>query len=106
MAMHEGHPVYFVVFFPEPEPDQTLADVLHALRRFVDDVAQRHPGRPPVLYGNCQAGWAVTLLAADCHGLVGPTVLNGSPLSYWAGASDVNPMRTYGSLLGGPGWRI
>ena len=22
IAMHEGHPVYFVVFFPEPEPEQ------------------------------------------------------------------------------------
>ena len=34
MAMHEGHPVYFVIFFPEPEPGQTLADVHFALRRF------------------------------------------------------------------------
>ncbi|MHB1111624.1 MAG: DUF3141 domain-containing protein [Acidovorax defluvii] len=101
MAMHEGHPVYFVIFFPEPAPGQTLADVLHALRRFVEDVAQRHPGKPPVLYGNCQAGWAVTLLAADCEGLTGPVVLNGSPLSYWAGESGVNPMRLSGGLLGG-----
>lgn len=101
MAMREGHPVYFVIFFPEPEPGQTLADVLHALRRFVEDVAQRHPGKPPVLHGNCQAGWAVTLLAADCEGLAGPVVLNGSPLSYWAGKSGVNPMRTSGGLLGG-----
>lgn len=101
MAMHEGHPVYFVIFFPQPAPGQTLADVLHALRRFVEDVAQRHPGKPPVLYGNCQAGWAVTLLAADCEGLTGPVVLNGSPLSYWAGESGVNPMRTSGGLLGG-----
>ena len=38
-----------------------------------------------MLYGNCQAGWATVLLAADCEGLVGPAVLNGSPLSYWAG---------------------
>ncbi len=53
------------------------------------------------LYGNCQAGWAVALLAAHCRGLTGPTVLNGSPLSYWAGASDVNPMRLAGGLLGG-----
>ncbi|MDP4032728.1 MAG: DUF3141 domain-containing protein, partial [Pseudorhodobacter sp.] len=53
MAMHEGHPVYFVVFFPEPMPGQTLADVLHALRRFVEEVAKLHPGKPPVLYGNC-----------------------------------------------------
>lgn len=101
MAMREGHPVYFVIFFPEPAPGQTLADVLHALRRFVENVAQRHPGKPPVLYGNCQAGWAVTLLSADCEGLVGPAVLNGSPLSYWAGESGINPMRTSGGLLGG-----
>lgn len=101
MAMHEGHPVYFVIFFPQPAPGQTLADVLHALRRFVEDVAHRHPGKPPVLYGNCQAGWAVTLLAADCEGLTGPVVLNGSPLSYWAGESGANPMRVSGGLLGG-----
>lgn len=101
MAMHEGYPVYFVSFFPEPCVGQTLADVLHALRRFVEDVVKRHPGKPPVLYGNCQAGWAVTLLSADCEGLVGPAVLNGSPLSYWAGESGVNPMRIAGGLLGG-----
>jgi len=101
MAMREGHPVYFVIFFPEPEAGQTLADVHHALRHFVAEVARRHPGKPPVLYGNCQAGWAVTLLSADCQGLVGPAVLNGSPLSYWAGESGVNPMRVSGGLLGG-----
>ncbi|MBI2717671.1 MAG: DUF3141 domain-containing protein [Rhizobiales bacterium] len=101
MAMHEGHPIYFVIFFPEPVPGQTLADVHHALRRFVEEVAKRHPGKPPVLYGNCQAGWAMTLLSADCEGLVGPVVLNGSPLSYWAGESGANPMRIAGGLLGG-----
>jgi hypothetical protein len=101
MALHEGHPVYFVIFFPEPAPGQTLADVHHALGRFVEEVAQRHPGKPPVLYGNCQAGWAVTLLSADCEGLVGPAVLNGSPLSYWAGESGANPMRLAGGFVGG-----
>ncbi|MGH9548371.1 MAG: DUF3141 domain-containing protein, partial [Terriglobales bacterium] len=101
MAMREGHPVYFVIFFPEPALGQTLADVLHALRRFVEEVARRHPGKPPVLYGNCQAGWAVTLLSADCEGLVGSAVLNGSPLSYWTGESGANPMRVAGGLLGG-----
>jgi len=101
IALHEGYPVYFVSFFPEPCPGQTIADVLHALRRFVEEVAGRHSGSPPILYGNCQGGWVVTLLAADCEGLAGPIVLNGSPLSYWAGESGVNPMRISGGLFGG-----
>lgn len=101
MALHLGHPVYFTLFFPRPCPGQTLADVHHALRRFVGEVARRHPGRPPVLYGNCQGGWAAALLAADCVGLTGPVVMNGSPLSYWAGEADANPMRLAGGLLGG-----
>src|SRR5262245_48937693 len=101
VALHEGHPVYFVVFFPEPVPGQTLNDVLHTLRRFVEEVSNRHAGTPPVLYGNCQAGWAVAILAAHCQGLAGPAVLNGSPLSYWSGEAGVNPMRITGGLLGG-----
>ena len=101
IALHEGHAVYFVVFFPHPCLDQALADVLHALRRFVEEIARRHPRQSPVLYGNCQGGWAVALLAADCTGLVGPAVLNGSPLSYWAGEADANPMRLAGGLMGG-----
>jgi hypothetical protein len=55
--------------------------------------------KPLVLYGNCQAGWAITLLASDCEGLLGPAVLNGSPLSYWAGEAGVNPRRLLGGLL-------
>jgi hypothetical protein len=101
IAMHEGYPVYFVMFFPEPTPRQTMADVLHALRRFVEEVSKRHEGKPPILYGNCQAGWAIAILAADCQGLAGPAVLNGSPLSYWGGESGVNPARVAGGLLGG-----
>ncbi len=101
VALHTGHAVYFVVFFPEPCPHQTLGDVLAALRRFVETVAARHGGAAPVLYGNCQAGWAVTLLSAHCEGLVGPVVLNGSPLSYWEGAPRANPMRLMGGFVGG-----
>ena len=101
IALHEGYPVYFVVFFPEPSPGQTMADVLHTLRGFVEEVSTRHGGKPPVLYGNCQAGWAIAILAADCQGLAGPAVLNGSPLSYWAGESGINPARVSGGLLGG-----
>lgn len=102
IALQMGHPTYFVSFFPDPCPGQTLADVHHALRRFVEDVTKRHRAQgPPVLYGNCQAGWAVALLSADCEGLVGPAVLNGSPLSYWAGEAGVNTMRLEGGMLGG-----
>lgn len=101
IAMHEGHPVYFVLFYPDPVAGQTIADVLHALRRFVIDVSKRHDSKAPILYGNCQAGWAIAILAADCEGLVGPTVLNGSPLSYWGGEPGINPARVSGGLLGG-----
>jgi hypothetical protein len=101
VALADGNPVYFVSFFPQPCHGQTLADVLHALRRFVEAVAQRHADRPPILYGNCQAGWAVTLLSADCSGLVGPAVLNGSPLSYWSGEAGINPMRLAAGFNGG-----
>jgi len=101
IALHEGHPVYFVSFFPAPSPHQRLVDVIHTLRRFVDEVAARHGGKAPILYGNCQGGWAAVLVAIHCQGPVGAVVLNGSPLSYWAGASGANPMRLVGGLLGG-----
>jgi len=101
IALHEGYPVYFVVFTPDPLPDQTLADVLASLRQFVEIVCKRHDERSPVLYGNCQGGWAAALLAADCEGLAGPVVMNGSPLSYWAGEPGVNPMRLAAGFIGG-----
>jgi len=101
IALHVGHPAYFVIFFAEPCPGQSLGDVLAALRRFVEHVAALHPGKPPILYGNCQAGWAATLVAAHCGKLAGPVILNGSPLSYWAGEPGVNPMRITAGLVGG-----
>ena len=101
LALRDGHPVYFVAFAPEPVPGQTLMDVLQTLRRVVGEVAERHQDQAPVLYGNCQAGWAITILAADCAGLVGPAVLNGAPLSYWAGEAGINPMRIAGGFVGG-----
>lgn len=101
VALHTGHPTYFVVFYPEPVPHQTLTDVLAALRSFVEHVSARHDGTKPVLYGNCQGGWAATILGAHCPGSVGPTVLNGSPLSYWEGEPGINPMRMLGGFVGG-----
>jgi pimeloyl-ACP methyl ester carboxylesterase len=62
-----------------------------------------HPeadGKPAVI-GNCQAGWAVMLVAALRPELFGPIILAGSPLAYWAGVRGENPMRYSGGLLGG-----
>jgi hypothetical protein len=51
--------------------------------------------------GNCQGGWAVMMLGASDPDLMGPLVLNGAPLSYWAGEKGRNPMRYTGGLAGG-----
>jgi len=102
VALKAGHPVYFVIFYPDPEPGQTLADVTDAEAEFVRLVAERHPESPkPVLVGNCQGGWAVMMLAAARPDIAGPLVINGAPMSYWAGNDGDNPMRYAGGLAGG-----
>jgi pimeloyl-ACP methyl ester carboxylesterase len=102
VALHDGHPVYFVVFRPLPEPGQTLADVMRAEAAFVKEIARRHPKSPkPIIVGNCQGGWAIAILAAANPEITGPLVLNGSPLAYWSGRIGENPMRYNGGLLGG-----
>ncbi|HXK48093.1 MAG TPA: DUF3141 domain-containing protein [Deltaproteobacteria bacterium] len=101
-ALAQGHPVYFILFHPEPVEGQTLGDVEKAEVRFVEEVARLHPKAPkPAVIGNCQAGWAVAFLGADRPDLTGPLVLNGTPLSYWSGVLGKNPMRYAGGLLGG-----
>ncbi len=102
MALDAGHPVYFLIFFPRPEREQTLAEVRNAQIRFIETVRERHPGAPrPAIIGNCQGGWAAALVGAERPDLVGPMVFNGSPLSYWGGVQGSNPMRYTGGLLGG-----
>jgi pimeloyl-ACP methyl ester carboxylesterase len=106
VALREGHPVYFVIFFPEPEPRQTLLDVCNAEREFVHRVRELHPQSPkPAIVGNCQGGWAAMMLAAANPDDTGPIVINGAPMSYWGGAwsegEGDNPMRYAGGLLGG-----
>jgi pimeloyl-ACP methyl ester carboxylesterase len=106
VALHEGHPVYFVVFFRDPEPGQTLLDVCDAEREFVHHVRALHPNAPkPAIVGNCQAGWAAMMLAASSPDDTGPIVIVGAPMSYWGGAwregEGDNPMRYAGGLLGG-----
>ena len=102
VALHAGHPVYFCIFSTQPTPTQTLADVTRAEANFVREVRRRHPHSPkPVIIGNCQGGWAAMVLAASNPDLAGPVVVNGAPLSYWAGTRGKNPMRYAGGMLGG-----
>lgn len=102
VALRAGHPVYVAIFFPDPVPGQTLADVAQAEAAFVRLVRERHPTRGrPVIVGNCQGGWAAMLVGAlDPEG-AGPIVVNGAPMSYWAGNDAENPMRYAGGMLGG-----
>ncbi len=70
---------------------------------FIEKVIALHPeadGKPCVI-GNCQAGWAVMILASLRPELFGPLIIAGAPLSYWAGVRGKNPMRYSGGLLGG-----
>jgi hypothetical protein len=98
-----GHPCYFIGFLPEPMPGQTIEDIGRAEAIFLEKVIALHPqaeGKPCVI-GNCQAGWAVMMLAAVRPELFGPIIVAGSPLQYWAGVHGKNPMRYSGGLLGG-----
>ncbi len=102
VALRRGHPVYFVVFFRDPEPGQTILDITAAEGIFLRRVHELHPDAPkPVVIGNCQGGWAVMMLGAAQPELTGALVLNGAPLSYWAGQRGRNPMRYFGGLAGG-----
>ena len=103
VALAAGHPCYFVGFLPDPVPGQTVGDVCRAEAAFIRKVIERHPeveGKP-CLIGNCQAGWQIMMTSAIEPDLVGPIMLAGSPLSYWAGVHGKNPMRYLGGLLGG-----
>jgi hypothetical protein len=103
VAFKAGHPCYFIGFLPDPMPGQTIEDIARAEAVFLEKVAALHPeadGKPCVI-GNCQAGWAVMMLASIRPELFGPIIIAGSPLSYWAGVHGKNPMRYSGGLLGG-----
>ncbi len=102
-AFKAGHPCYFIGFLPEPMPGQTIEDIVRAEAQFLERVIALHPqadGKPCVV-GNCQAGWAVIMVAALRPELFGPIIVAGSPLSYWQGVHGKNPMRYSGGLLGG-----
>jgi len=103
VAMKAGHPCYFVGFSPDPMPGQTIEDIARAEGTFIEKVIALHPdadGKPCVI-GNCQAGWAVMILASLEPALFGPLIIAGAPLSYWAGVRGKYPMRYSGGLMGG-----
>jgi pimeloyl-ACP methyl ester carboxylesterase len=103
VAMKAGHPCYFIGFMPDPVPGQTIEDIARAEGTFIEKVIALHPdadGKPCVI-GNCQAGWAVMMLASLRPELFGPLIIAGAPLSYWAGVRGKNPMRYSGGLMGG-----
>src|ERR1700726_2729944 len=103
VAMKAGHPCYFIGFLPEPVPGQTIERIARAEALFIEKVISRHPqadGKPCVI-GNCQAGWAVLILASLRPELFGPVIVAGAPRAYWAGVHGKYPMRYSGGLLGG-----
>src|SRR5947199_6399195 len=103
VAMKAGHPCYFIGFLPEPMPGQTIERIARAEAVFIEKVISRHPeadGKPCVV-GNCQAGWAVMVLASLRPELFGRIIIAGAPLAYWAGVHGQYPMRYSGGLLGG-----
>ncbi|MFT7365959.1 MAG: hypothetical protein ACI9OW_000850 [Marinobacter psychrophilus] len=66
VAMKVGHTCYFVGLTPDPLPHQTIDDVMHAHGHFLEAVIARRAeaeGKPCIVR-NCQAGWAVMMLAA------------------------------------------
>ena len=90
-------------FLPDPMPGQTIEDIARAEAAFLERVIELHPdadGKPCVV-GNCQAGWAVMMLASIAPELFGPIIIAASPLSYWTGHRGLNPMRYTGGLFGG-----
>ena len=103
VAMKAGHPCYFIGFLPEPMPGQTIERIARAEAVFIEKVISRHPeadGKPCVI-GNCQAGWAIMILASLRPELFGPVIVAGAPLAYWEGVHGKYPMRYSGGLLGG-----
>jgi pimeloyl-ACP methyl ester carboxylesterase len=102
-AFRAGHPVYFAGFTSSPVEGQRIEDVARAHTIFLDKVAELHPKAlgKPFVFGNCQAGWHAMMAACMRPDVVGPIVIAGAPLSYWAGVRGKNAMRYLGGWYGG-----
>jgi hypothetical protein len=102
-AFKAGHPVYFAGFTASPAGGQRVEDVARAHTIFIEKVAELHPEAlgKPFVFGNCQAGWHAIMAACMRPDVVGPMVIAGAPLSYWAGVRGKNAMRYLGGWFGG-----
>ena len=102
-AFKAGHPVYFAGFTASPVEGQRVEDVAHAYTIFLQKIAELHPEAlgKPFVFGNCQAGWHGMMAACMRPDVVGPMVIAGAPLSYWAGVRGKNAMRYMGGWFGG-----
>ena len=86
-------------------PGQTIVDVMRAEARFLEEVqraASRGARASPCVIGNCQAGWAMMMLAAVQPELIGPRSCSPARRCPTGRAcAGQNPMRYIGGLLGG-----
>jgi pimeloyl-ACP methyl ester carboxylesterase len=102
-AFRAGHPVYFAGFAASPIDGQQIEDVARAYTIFLEKIAELHPEAlgKPLVFGNCQAGWHAMMAACMRPDVVGPMIIAGAPLSYWAGVRGKNAMRYLGGWFGG-----
>jgi hypothetical protein len=102
-AFKAGHPVYFAGFTASPVEGQRIEDVARAFTIFLEKIAELHPKAlgKPFVFGNCQACWHAMIAACMRPDVVGPMVIAGAPLSYWAGVRGKNAMRYLGGWFGG-----
>ncbi|MBV9237588.1 MAG: DUF3141 domain-containing protein [Xanthobacteraceae bacterium] len=102
-AFKAGHPVYFAGFSASPAEGQRVEDVARAYTIFLNKIAELHPEAlgKPFVFGNCQAGWHAMMAACMRPDVVGPMVIAGAPLSYWAGVRGKNAMRYLAGWYGG-----
>ena len=87
----------------EPMPGQTIEDVCRAeaalSKKSPVDIPTPRASRSssPI----ARPGWQTMMTAAIRPDIIGPIVVAGAPMSYWAGVRGKNPMRYSGGVLGG-----
>ena len=106
IAMAAGHPCSFVEFFPAAHAQTDHRRRVRSrsgLRRRGRRRAIPSPRASPSSSPTARPGWQVMMMAAIRPDLVGPILLAGSPLSYWAGVHGRNPIAISAARWAGPG---